>query len=126
MASKRSLHWIKLLMSIGVSIQQRLSLQRCHRLTMLLIVWFDYNLKLLENGVTHLRDKVTSESIFRLMLYSHEDVSFNTIFLNVFKGIKQFHLSMWFMKNQLETQFKGDNVKALIKRQIVKTAPLFL
>ena len=27
---------------------------------------------------------------------------------------------MWFMKKRLKTTFKGDNVKALIKRQIVK------
>ena len=57
--------------------------------------------------------------IFRLVLYSHEDVSFNTIFLNVLEGIKQINLSMWFMKKRLETPFKGDNVKALIKRQIL-------
>ena len=31
------------------------------------------------------------------------------------EGIIQFHLSMWVKKNQLETPFKGDNVKALIK-----------
>ena len=31
------------------------------------------------------------------------------------EGIKQFHLSMWFKKNRLETPFKGDNVKAIIK-----------
>ena len=53
--------------------------------------------------------------IFRLVLYSHEDDSFNTIFQNVFEGIKKFILSMWFMKNRLETLFKGDNVKTLIK-----------
>ena len=35
--------------------------------------------------------------------------------LNVLEGIKQFHLSMWFKKKRLETPFKGDNVKALIK-----------
>ena len=34
MTSTRSRHLIKLLMLIGVSIQQRLSLQRYHRLTM--------------------------------------------------------------------------------------------
>ena len=62
---------------------------------------------------------VILDFIFRLMLYSHEDVSFNTIFLNVLEGIKQINLSMWFMKNRLETPFKGDNVKALIKPQIV-------
>ena len=63
---------------------------------------------------------MTLDFIFQLVLYSHEDVSFNTIFLNVLEGIKQFNLSMWFMKTRLETPFKGDNVKALIKRQIVK------
>ena len=31
------------------------------------------------------------------------------------EGIKQFYLLMWFKKKQLETPFKGDNVKALIK-----------
>ena len=42
-----------------------------------------------------------------------------TTFLNVLEVIKRFNLSMWFMKTRLETAFKGDNVKALIKRQIV-------
>ena len=51
----------------------------------------------------------------QLVLYSHEDVSFNIIFLNVLEGIIQFHLSMWLNKNRLETPFKGDNVNALIK-----------
>ena len=41
--------------------------------------------------------------------------------LNVLEGIKQFHLLMWFKKNRLETPFKGDNLKALKKRQIAKT-----
>ena len=63
---------------------------------------------------------MTLDFIFRLVLYSCEDVSFNTILLNVLEGIKQFNLSMWVMKTRLETPFKGDNVKALIKRQIVK------
>ena len=58
---------------------------------------------------------VTLDFIFRLVLYRHEDVSFNFIFLNVLEGIIQFHLSMWSKKNRLETPFKGDNVKALIK-----------
>ena len=58
---------------------------------------------------------VTLDFIFRFVLYSHEDVSFNIIFLNVLEGILQFHLSMWFKKIPLETPFKGDNVKALIK-----------
>ena len=58
---------------------------------------------------------MTLDFIVRVVLYSHEDVSFNIIFLNVLEGTKQFHLSMWFTKNRLETPFKGDNVKALIK-----------
>ena len=53
--------------------------------------------------------------IFRLVLYSHEDVSFNSICLNVLEGIIQINLSMRFKKKRLETLFKGDNVKALIK-----------
>ena len=41
--------------------------------------------------------------------------SFNGICLNVLEGIKQFNLSMWFKKTRLETPFKGDDVKALVK-----------
>ena len=58
---------------------------------------------------------VTLDFIVRVVLYSLADVSFNIIFLNMLEGIKRFHLSMWFKKNRLETPFKGDNVKALIK-----------
>ena len=58
---------------------------------------------------------VTLDFIFRLVPFSHEDASFNITFVNVLEGIIQFHLSMWFKKNRLETPFKGDNVKALIK-----------
>ena len=58
---------------------------------------------------------VTLDFIFRLVFFSHEDVSFNIICLNVLEDIKQFYLSMWFKKNRLETPFKSDNVKALIK-----------
>ena len=58
---------------------------------------------------------VTLDFIFRLVRYSHEDVSFYIIFLNVFDGIKHFHLSMWFKKTRLETPLKGDNVKVFIK-----------
>ena len=46
---------------------------------------------------------------------SSEDVSFNSICLNVLEGIKQFYLLMWSKKTRLETPFKGDNVKALVK-----------
>ena len=49
------------------------------------------------------------------MLCSHEDDSFNSICLNMLEGIKQFFLLIWFKKTRLETPFKGDNVKALIK-----------
>ena len=58
---------------------------------------------------------VTLDFIFRLVHDSIEDVSFNIICLNVFKGIKQFYLLIWFKKTQLDTPFKGDNVKALVK-----------
>ena len=66
---------------------------------------------------------VTLYFTFRLVLYSHEDVSSNIVCLNVLEGIKQFYLSMWFKKTRLETPFKGDNVKALIK---TPHCPLFL
>ena len=49
------------------------------------------------------------------MHYSREDVSFNSICLNVLEGIKQFYLLIWFKKNRLETPFNGNNVKALVK-----------
>ena len=55
------------------------------------------------------------------MLCRREDVPFNIISLNMFESIKQFYSLMWFEQKQLEAPFKGDNVKALIKRQIVKT-----
>ena len=49
------------------------------------------------------------------MFNSREDVSFNIICLNLLEDIKQFYLLMWFKKKRLETPFKGDDVKALIK-----------
>ena len=58
---------------------------------------------------------VTLDFIFRLLHCSSEDVSFNIICLNVLEGIKQLHLLMRFKKTRLETPFKGDNVKALVK-----------
>ena len=58
---------------------------------------------------------VTLGFIFRLVHCSSEDISLNSIFLNVLEGIKQFYFLMWFTKTLLETPFKGDNVKALVK-----------
>ena len=58
---------------------------------------------------------VTLNFIFRLVHCSSEDVSFSSICLNVLGSIKQFYLLMWFKKTRLETPFKGDNVKALVK-----------
>ena len=58
---------------------------------------------------------VTLDFIFRLVHCSCEDVSFNIICLNVFEGINQFYLLMWFKKTRLETPFNGDNAKALVK-----------
>ena len=54
--------------------------------------------------------------IFRLMLCSHGDVSFKIVCLNMVEGIKEVYLLMWFKKKtRLETPFKCDSVKALIK-----------
>ena len=58
---------------------------------------------------------VTFDFIFRLVHCSSEDVSSNSICLNVLEGIKQFYLLMWFKKTRLETPFKGENVKGLVK-----------
>ena len=85
----------------------------------------DSNVKLLGRRICEIT--VTLYFIFRLMLCSHEDVSFNIFCLNVLEGIKQFYLSMWFKNTRLETPFKGDNVKALIKTSNCKIiGPLFL
>ena len=58
---------------------------------------------------------VPLDFIFRLVLYRREDISFKSICLNVLEDIKQLYLLMWFKKNRLETPFKGDDVKSLIK-----------
>ena len=58
---------------------------------------------------------VTLDFIFRRVHCSSEDVSFNSICLSVLEGIKQFYLLMLFKKTRLQTPFKGDNVKALVK-----------
>ena len=68
---------------------------------------------------------VTLDFIFRLVLYSHENVSFNINFLIVLEGIKLFHLSMWLKKNRLETPFKGGNVKTLIKTSNCESLVLY-
>ena len=64
---------------------------------------------------------VTLDFIFRLVHCSSRDVSFKSICLNVLEGIKQFYLLMWFKKTRLETPFKGDNVKALVKTSNCET-----
>ena len=58
---------------------------------------------------------VTLDFIFRFVHCSSKDVSFNIICLNVLEVIKQFYLLICFKKTRLETPFKGDNVKALVK-----------
>ena len=58
---------------------------------------------------------MTLDFIFQLVLCSRRDVSFNFICLNVLEGIKQLYLLIWFKKYRLETLFKGNNIKALIK-----------
>ena len=56
---------------------------------------------------------------------SSEDVLFNIICLNVFEGIKQFHLLMWFKKTRLETPYKDDNVKTLVKKSKCENLVLY-
>ena len=68
---------------------------------------------------------VTLDFIYGLVLCSHEDVSFNSICLNVLEDIKQFYLTIWFKKNRLETSFKGDIVKALIKTSNCENVVLY-
>ena len=68
---------------------------------------------------------VTLDFIFRLVHCSSKDVSFNIIYLNVLEGIKQFYLLMWFKKIRLEIPFKGDNVKALVKRSNCENLVLY-
>ena len=58
---------------------------------------------------------MTLDFTFRLVHCRSKDVSFNSILLIVLEGIKQFYLFMWFKKIRLETPFKGDNVKVLVK-----------
>ena len=54
----------------------------------------DWNVTLLEMVRRICEITVTLDFIFRLVLCSHEDVSFNIICLNVLEGIIQFYLSM--------------------------------
>ena len=58
---------------------------------------------------------VTLDFIFRLVHCISENVSYNSICLNVLEGTKQFYLLIWFKKIRLETPFKGDKVNALVK-----------
>ena len=58
---------------------------------------------------------MTLDFIFRLVHGSSEDVSFNSICLNVLEDIKQVYLLMWFKKTRLEPPFKGDKIKTLVK-----------
>ena len=59
---------------------------------------------------------VTLDFIFRLLHCSSEAVSCNSICM-CWKASNSFtcYLLMWFKKPRLETPFKGDNVKALVK-----------
>ena len=75
----------------------------------------DLNFMLLKMVRRICETTVTLNFIFRLVHFSSEDFSFNSICLNVLEGIKQFYLLMWFKKTRLETPFKGDKVKALVK-----------
>ena len=68
---------------------------------------------------------VTLDFLFRLVLYGREDVTFNSICLNVLEDIKQFYLLLWFKKNPLETPFKGDALKTLIKTSNCENLALY-
>ena len=68
---------------------------------------------------------VTLEFIFRLVHWSRADVSFNSICLNVLEGIKQFYWLIWFKETRLETPFKGDNVKAVVKTSNCENSVLY-
>ena len=59
--------------------------------------------------------------IFLLVPCSHEDVLFNIICLNVMEGIKQLFLSIWFKPYRIETPFKEDIVKTLIRASNCET-----
>ena len=116
MTSKRSHPLIQHIMLIGVSIKQRLSLQRCHRLKLVLMLLLIKTLSYWKMVRRICKITVTLDFIFQLVLCSHDDVSFNIIYLDVLEGIIQFYLSMWFKKTRLETPIAiGDNVNALIK-----------
>ena len=60
------------------------------------------------------------------MLCSHVDVSFNSICLNVLKGIKQFTCECGPRKTDKKHRFKGDTVKALIKTSYCEKLVLYL
>ena len=68
---------------------------------------------------------VTLDFIFRLVHCSSEDVSFNSICLDVLESIKQFYLLLWFKITRLETPFKGYNVKALVKTSTCENMVLY-
>ena len=57
----------------------------------------------------------TLNFIFRLVHCSSEDNSFNLICLNMLEEIPRLYLLTLFKKTRLETPFKSDNVKALVK-----------
>ena len=63
----------------------------------------DSNVKLLENGVTHLRDNGDVRFSFWRRLSSQGDVSLNIICLNVLEGIKQFILVNVVQENPTRT-----------------------
>ena len=82
---------------------------------MLLILWLIKTLRYWKIVRRMCEISVTLDFIFQLAHCSSEDVSFNSVCLNLLEGIKQFCLLMWFKKTRLETPFKCDNVKALVK-----------
>ena len=67
---------------------------------------------------------MTLDFIFRLVLYSHEDISFSIICLYVWEHQTVFLYNV-LQENRLEIPFKCDNVKALIKTSIYENLVLY-
>ena len=68
---------------------------------------------------------MTLDFTFWLVLCSHENVSFSSICPYVLEGIERFYLLWWLKKIQLETPFKGNNVKAFIKTSTCEIMVLY-
>ena len=108
-------------MVIGVvSIQQRHSLD--YKVTHFMV---DKTLRYWKRVRCVCKIMVALYSVFRLVLCSPEDASFNSICLDVLEGIEQLYLLMYFNIYRLETPFKGDCVKVLIQTSDCENLDLY-